>query len=307
MSYVFVIAFGAVALVIAPWAREWLRAPVRAADRQGTEGDFAQLSQGVTHFRWIGPVRGPVAVIIHGLTTPSIGMEPLARGLGGLGYRVLIYDLYGRGLSDAATGVQDRHFFLRQLSDLLADQKTGGNITLVGYSMGGAIATAFATENPERIKRVVMVAGSGIMLNESRLIRFCRSVPILGDWLHGIAGARQIRGAIPARARQPDISHILLAQRQELNRRGFLPAVLSSRRAMLSEVQENEHRSLARKAIPVVAIWAEQDQVIPLTALELLVQWNRTARQHVVKGATHALPYTHSEQVVDAIRIALRE
>ena len=296
-----------IVLALAPLLLEKLRTPVTDADRQGAEGDFARLSQGITHYRWAGPVRGPVAVVIHGLTTPAVGMEALAEGLGGLGYRVLFYDLYGRGLSDAPAGAQDRRFFLRQLSDLLADQNVGGDITLVGYSMGGAIATAFAAENPDRIKRLIMVAGACVVMHESGFSRFCRTVPVLGDWVHGLLGARRIRKAIPERARRPEVSRVLMAQRQELRRKGFLPAVLSSRRGMLSEVQAQEHHRLGLEDVPVVAIWAEKDEVIPVEASGQLAQWNRAVKQDVVKGAAHGLPYTHSAELVEAIRIALRD
>lgn len=307
MWYVIGFTVLALAVVLAPVVLEWLRAPVDASDRKGADGDFADLSQGMTYYRWVGPVRGPVAVVIHGLTTPSVGMEPLAEGLGGMGYRVLMYDLYGRGLSDAPRGRQDRQFFLRQLDDLIADQGLGEDLTLVGYSMGAAIATAFAADNPHRVKRVIMIAGAGIMMNETGFVRFCRRVPVLGDWLHGILGGRHIRKAIPDRARRPEISRVLMAQRQELRRRGYLPAVLSSRRGMLSDTQESEHRKLGLEDVPVVAIWAQMDEVIPVVASSELSQWNRAARQNVVEDATHALPYTHSAALLDAIRTVLRD
>lgn len=83
-------------------------------------------------------MRGPVAVCVHGLTTPSFVWHGLARGLATFGYRVLIYDLYGRGYSDRAPGHQDQAYFLQQLNDLLEDQQIKGDITLLGYSMGGA-------------------------------------------------------------------------------------------------------------------------------------------------------------------------
>lgn len=296
-----------IALAVLSLLAEMLRAPVTGQDRRGAEGDFAALSQGITHYRWMGPVRGPVAIVIHGLTTPMVGMEALAEGFGNIGYRVLVYDLYGRGLSDAPRGSQNRRFFLRQLNDLLDDQHVGDDLTVVGYSMGGSIATAFAAENPHRVKRVIMVAGAGVISRESGFSRFCRRVPILGDWLHQLIGAGRIRRAIPVRARRPEVSRVLMAQRQELRRRGYLPAVLSSRRGMLSEVQMKDHRKLGLEDVPVVAIWAEQDEVIPVGASAQLAQWNRAAKQAVVREATHAMPYTHSDELLNAIRTALRD
>lgn len=297
----------AFALVIAPRVLENLRSPVTAADRQGADGEFANLSQGVTHYRWIGPVRGPVAVVIHGLTTPSIGMQAVAEGLANLGYRVLAYDLYGRGLSDAPAGLQDRRFFLRQLNDLLADQALDADLTLVGYSMGGAIATAFAAENPHFVKRVILLAPACIEMSESDFSRFCRETRGVGDWVHGLIGARRMRRAIPQDARRPEIGRVLLAQRQALKRRGYLPALLSSRRGMLMENQQADHDYLRKADVPVVAVWAAADEAIPVSASTQLARWNHTVRQEIVPDARHALPYTHADEVIAAIRTLLRD
>lgn len=289
-------------LGLTPFLVERMRPAIGSTARHGADGDFAQLSQGVTHFRWVGPTRGPVAVLVHGLASPSVALEDVAEGLGTMGYRVLMYDLYGRGLSDAAPGPQDRAFFLRQLSDLLAHQNTLEELTLVGYSMGGGIATAYAAENTHRVKRLIMLAGAGVQTKESGFARFCRKTPLLGDWMHAMFARRRIMNAIPKGTRRPSVQKVLVAQRQELHRRGYLPAILSSRRGMLSETHEAEHRKLAREDVPVVAIWAEDDQVIPISALGVLAQWNRAARQEVVEGADHGLPYTHDDQLIDAIR-----
>jgi pimeloyl-ACP methyl ester carboxylesterase len=64
------------------------------------------------------------------------------------GHRVLTYDLYGRGYSDRPGGEQDARFFIRQLEDLLEHQGVTQPVTLLGYSMGGAIGAAFAAKHP---------------------------------------------------------------------------------------------------------------------------------------------------------------
>ena len=100
---------------------------------------------------------------------------------------------------------------------------------------------------------------------------------------------------------------MLVAQRAELSRRGYLPAILSSRRGMLAESMEKDHRKLGREDVPLVAIWAEQDEVIPISTLGVLAQWNRSARQEVVSGADHAVPYTHPQELLEALANAMRD
>jgi pimeloyl-ACP methyl ester carboxylesterase len=276
--------------------------------RDAAPGRFAKLSQGVTHYQWLGPVRGPVLVAVHGLTTPSPVFYAIARGLARLGYRVLVYDLYGRGYSDAPEGPQDREFFMRQLRDLLAHQELEDDLTLLGYSMGGAIATAFAAAHPGRMKRLILLAPAGMRLREDRLTEFCRVTPFIGDWVHAVIAQRRERRMLRRQLGQNfDVEGIIELQLSEYSGRGFLRSVLSSRRHMLDEVQEDEHRLLGREGVPVVGIWGEKDQVIPLSSLGMLTQWNRSVRQEVVQGAGHQMPYTHSDEVVDVLADILRE
>lgn len=304
----FLVIFGSffVAYLAAwPFYYERRRPLIGTTDRHGAEGDFARLSQGVTHYKWSGPTRGPVAVVIHGLASPMIEMDAVIEGLGGMGYRVLAYDLYGRGLSDAPKGAQNRAYFLRQLSDLLAYLSLREDITLAGYSMGGTIATAFAAEQPHCVKQVVLIAASGVVTRESGFARFCRSVPLLGDWVHAMFMRGRILKSIPKRGPNKELEQIYRAQRRELDRRGYLPALLSSRRGILSEVQEKEHRQLGRQGIQVSAVWAGEDKIVPLSAIGRLAEWNRAAHQEVIEHAGHALTYTHKTQLIAALRAVL--
>lgn len=290
-----------------PLQKEGRKVPASAM-RDTAPGRFAKLSQGVTHYQWIGPARGPVVVMIHGLTTPSPVFYALARQCTALGYRVLAYDLYGRGFSDAPRGIQDRGFFLTQLTELLAHQELDDDLTLLGFSMGGAIATAFAAENPNRMKRLILLAPTGIRIREDRFTAFCRTAPFLGDWLFSMVGERRAKQALRVQLGQPmDVQGIIELQISEYAGRGYLRSILSSQRNMLDEVQEDDHRRIGREGIPVVGIWAEKDEVIPLSSLGTLTQWNRAVRQEVVEGAGHQMPYTHSDDIGTYLSDILRE
>ncbi|MFT6535930.1 MAG: pimeloyl-ACP methyl ester carboxylesterase [Loktanella salsilacus] len=272
------------------------RQPASDAARKAAPGQMATLTQGETYIRWYGPVRGPVIVAVHGLTTPSQVYDALAEELGALGYRVLAYDLYGRGMSDAVRGPQDTAFFLRQLDDVLTDQNIGDDVTLMGYSMGGAIVSAFAAAQPHRVGRLVLLASAGLKINESSFWQIARRVPVLGDWLVGTFGANRVLADIAPG------NPLEAMQRAQLNQRGYLAAVLSSRRHFLMESQEDALRTIGREDIPVTAIWGGQDQAIPLQALGLMAQWNRNTVQDVVPGAGHALPRSHAAEIVNILR-----
>ncbi|MEL6960317.1 MAG: alpha/beta hydrolase [Pseudomonadota bacterium] len=296
-----------VVIALIPYWQEQARAPSEAF-RKKAPGRFAKLSQGVTHYQWVGAARGPVIVCIHGLTTPSPVWYAIAGGLERIGYRILIYDLYGRGFSDAVSGPQDGDFFVRQLSDLLEHQQIEDDVTLIGYSMGGAIATAFTAAYPHRVRRMVLLASAGMWLREDGLTEKCREWPLIGDWLHAVIATRRDKRALRKKlGKSFEISGIVELQLAEYRSRGFVPAVLSSRRHMLAADLEPTHREIAKVGVPVLGIWAEKDDVIPLKSLGTLSQWNRDVAQEVIQGAGHDVAYTHSQEVVAMLAQVLRE
>ena len=296
-----------VGLFTVPGTLEFQRRKIGPKQRDGAPGALAELSQGGTWYRWHGPKKGAVIVAIHGLSTPSVVWSALIPGLTALGFRVLTYDLYGRGLSDAPKGPQDRAFFLRQLADLLADQKVKGKVTLMGYSMGGSIAAAYADRHPESVERLILLAPAGVETAPSNLQLFARNTPVIGDWLHHVVGIYGLKRGIDTCKTNPRVrSEITDGQLGELTRRGFADAVLSSFRHILSERLAAEHRQIAKDKVPVVAIWGQEDQIIPIAARDMLVKWNPDARQHVLEDAEHGLAYTHAPEILDILKRELK-
>ena len=148
----------AVGLAALPVWLENRRTPVGEAQRRGSPGGFAGLSDGVTHYRWFGPEGGRPVVLIHGLTTSSYVFGGIISELQIQGFRILAYDLFGRGLSDRPTKSQTRSFFICQLRELLQELQVHGQVMLVGYSMGGAIAQELAINYPNRVSSLLLVS-----------------------------------------------------------------------------------------------------------------------------------------------------
>lgn len=302
------ICFLALCLAAAPFAAELSRRTVTDDMRQKAPGQFTDLSQGKTHYRWDGPKNGPICICVHGLTTPCFVWRGLIPHLKQMGFRTLSYDLYGRGFSDNVTGKQNSAFFIRQLEDLMRDQGIQEPVTLVGYSMGGAISTAYAHHAPQNVKRLILIAPAGMATVGTALARFCVKTPLLGSWLMHLIYPAILRHGLKAEAglssSVPDITKL---QAHELQRRGFLSAVLSSLRHALSSPMGAEHQALADCDVPVLAIWGKEDSVIPLDAKDILTNWNAKVIHDVVPCAGHGLTYTHTDDVADAIRDFIKD
>ncbi len=298
-------------LIGLPMIAHACRLPMNRNARAKAPCHFAELSGGLTHYHWTEPTHEsaheathrPVVVCIHGLSTPSYVWDAIAKGLATMGFRVLTYDLYGRGFSDRPKGVQNADFFINQLNELLQNQDVEGNITLLGYSMGGAVATAYTAHHADRLERLILLAPAGLGHDLGRFTMWVAKYPIIGDWLYLTFGGMMFRRNIRLEASDCSsaIADIHARQIDETRYRGFLEAVLSSLRHMLSSTQA-EHEVIAKTAIPVLAIWGEGDDVIPLSGMESLAKTHRNAHQISIPDAPHGLPYTHPKDVLSALQ-----
>lgn len=292
------------AVFAAPFLMERMRKQVTAETRANAPGQMAKLPQGVTHYQWHGPADGPLCVCIHGLTTPSFVWGGLAPALVKMGFRVLTYDHYGRGFSDRPDGAQTTDFFLAQLNDLLHDQGVADKeLTVVGYSMGGVIATAFAARAPARTNRVVLLAPAGMSLVGRGLFGKIIRTPVIGRWIMFALYPSVLRKGFEAEkdlpSSVPDITNL---QEAELARRGFLPAVHSSMCHVLSGPMRAEHVILHEQKVPVLAIWGINDDVIPVSSADTLKSWNSDTHNALLAGAGHGLTYTHTDDVAALIQ-----
>ncbi|KAG9317931.1 Alpha/Beta hydrolase protein [Chiua virens] len=113
-------------------------------------GSYALLPRGRTRYWLIGPKQGPRVVLIHGLSIPAIIWKDVAPVLASHGYNVLLYDLFGRGYSDAPDITYDVSLHTTQLA-LLMQHIRWDDAYIVGVSMGGGIAAAFALQFPHLV------------------------------------------------------------------------------------------------------------------------------------------------------------
>ena len=113
------------------------------------------------HFDVYGPP-SPVAVLVvpgfwRDRRYPS--MPPLASFLNGLGYRTAIVDLRGHGSSEGTYGFNiDEHHDVAAVARELLDSFGARSIVLIGFSVGGAIATSAATRHGLPISAQILIS-----------------------------------------------------------------------------------------------------------------------------------------------------
>jgi pimeloyl-ACP methyl ester carboxylesterase len=98
---------------------------------------------------------GPLVTMIHPGLWDRRTWDPQVPAFAEAGYRVLRYDVRGYGSSSRLTGVPTSP--VRDLEALLSSLRIQ-RTSLVGCSMGGAIAIDFALSHPDRVHALVLAA-----------------------------------------------------------------------------------------------------------------------------------------------------
>lgn len=107
-----------------------------------------------------GPADGMPVLALHGWLDNAASFEPLAPLLKGL--RLVALDLPGHGRSDHRPAGTPYHF-IDYVEDVLgaADALGWERFSLLGHSLGGAVATLVAGACPERINRLGLIEALG--------------------------------------------------------------------------------------------------------------------------------------------------
>jgi len=194
-----------------------------AARKAAPNGKSIALSEGVTHYELGGPPDGRAVLLISGFSTPYNVWDPTFDGLAKAGFRVLRYDLYGRGFSDRPVAEYDGNFFDRQALDLL-DALGIQQVDVGGVSMGGPIAVTFAVRHPGRVRKVMLFDPAYFTGNRGP---WALRAPLLGEYnmavtiAPGLAQSQWKDFAHPER-----YPHYLDPYYEQMRYRGFLANTL---------------------------------------------------------------------------------
>jgi pimeloyl-ACP methyl ester carboxylesterase len=105
---------------------------------------------------------GHVVLLLHGKNFTASYWEPTIRFLTARGYRVIATDQIGFGKSSKPGAYQYSFQQLAENTNTLLDGAGVKQMSIVGHSMGGMLATRFALMHPERVEKLVLVNPIGL-------------------------------------------------------------------------------------------------------------------------------------------------
>ncbi|KAJ3017157.1 UNVERIFIED_CONTAM: hypothetical protein HDU68_011821, partial [Siphonaria sp. JEL0065] len=104
------------------------------------------------------------------------------------GFQVLSYDLIGRGYSASPDVKYSTQDYVVQLKEVL-DRVGWERASLLGYSLGGGIAAAFADQHTENVHDLVLVSPAGLRESLPIGVRLLKT-PVLGSLFAKTLGRR---------------------------------------------------------------------------------------------------------------------
>ncbi len=260
-------------------------------------GSFIRFPLGCTHYEFAGRETKRAVVLIHGFSVPYFIWDSTFDALASSGHRVLRYDLLGRGYSDRPRVQYKLSLFVQQLAELM-DGLEIRQADLVGLSMGGAIATSFTAQFPDRVRRLVLIDPIGTEPMPLNWLYRIGLLPGISELVLGLVGTERMVESLASDFFDPsEVAHFRDRYRAQMQLRGFKRAILSTLRNKAVDGSPEIYEALGRLSTPVMLIWGRDDRTLPLSQSASILKLVPRAEFHVVDEAGH-IPNVERPDVV---------
>ncbi len=249
--------------------------------------------------REMGPAAGVPILLVHGLAGASLTEWYQVAPKLAVDRRVILVDHRGHGLS--APG--DVRFEVEDDADDLAgtlDALGIGQVDVVGYSMGGIIAQAFAQRHPGRVRKLVLIA---TFASHSEGYRWFRRIGAIlaraWERLTGVGTSEVRSGYLIARhAVEPEHARWMWRETQRRSVEGGAQATFALLRF-------DSRDWIGKLGLDTLVIVPTADLLVPPMWQHDLAAAIPDSRLVEVEGAGHELVWTHPDRLVDELRAFL--
>jgi pimeloyl-ACP methyl ester carboxylesterase len=256
------------------------------------------------------PAQDPTFLLIHGLGDDADSWRKVFPILMGRG-RVVALDLPGFGRSDHPRRAYTLNFFADTVAALLEGLRVS-QATLVGNSIGAAVALRLTQRRADLVERLVLVDGPPLRSKLSR-VQLMLLLPGQGEKLYNGFRSSQEAAFESLRPYYANLDALPPEDRQFLRERVWdrvwsddqRRAYFSTFRWMALEglLGQPSPARLSQIKAPTLLVWGEQDAVISLEAARALLRFIPGAKLQVIPGCGH-LP--QQEKPLELARLILQ-
>jgi esterase len=251
------------------------------------------------HYLEWGDAALPTMVLLHGLTGHAHTWDHMAPQLAER-YHVLALDQRGHGDSDHATEYATADF-TRDLEALVAQRWTPTPFILVGLSMGGHNAIAYAAAHPEHVSRLIIIDIPPRLRRDPQATWDPTARP--GEANHPVFD--QFEQAVEvARAGTPTAPQANLEYRTWWNLRQLGDGTMTFKHDPLAPVRwepADLWDAWSHIIVPTLLVRGELTQVLPLAIAERMLAALPDGEMAQVPGSGHSVPTDKPEALTPVV------
>jgi pimeloyl-ACP methyl ester carboxylesterase len=223
-------------------------------------------------------------------------------------YRVVAPDLLGHGQSAKPRGDYSLGAFAVWLRDLL-DELGISRATIVGQSLGGGVAMQFVYQHPDYCQRLILISSGGLGPDVGWTLRLLSApgaefiLPVIAPRPVLTAG-NKLRSWFTAAGIQSPRGAELWSAYSSLSDSKTRHAFLRTLRSVVDyrgQAVSALNRLHVASDLPIMAIWGDQDRIIPVDHAYAAQTARPESRLEVLEGVGHFPHVERPSEVVELI------
>lgn len=226
-----------------------------AEARRNTNGQFIQLTDGITHYEIAGADTAQTIVLVHGFSVPAYIWGATFDSLVQQGFRVVRYDEFGRGFSDRPDVDYTPALYRKQLHDLIHSLKLKTPVHIAGLSFGGAVVTDFAVRYPSLIDKMILV-------DPVYRFRSAGGTEAVVNYAMAIDPEKQAGGQLEDFKYPEQFPNWVDQYKVQMQYKGFRHALISTLIHFPGDTIVSNYHKLDALNKKILLIWGKEDQTV---------------------------------------------
>ena len=229
---------------------------------------------------------GKPFLILHGWGSNSDRWVKEAEIISAKGFKVIIPDLPGFGLSDKLTKPWTDNDYVKWFEEFTKALNIE-NFYLLGYSFGGALAAKITVKYPQRVQKLFLTAAAVIRKKTAQKDASAKISKLI-KLFHFLPGYIFFRKAI---------YKFVIRKSDYIYTEGIM------KQTYLNVISDDVSFNLPFIRVPTVIIWGDKDQSVPMEDARLINEKIKNSKLVVIPGADHLmhkqLPELLAEKIIE--------
>ncbi|MBQ4852401.1 alpha/beta fold hydrolase [Pseudoalteromonas sp. MMG012] len=268
--------------------------------REMSNARYLKSELGSTRYQIYGENNQKTIILIPASNGYVEQWDPNVAPLVNAGYKVVVYDLFGRGLSSRPDVDLTLSVFTEQLDSVIREVEAD-RVFLIGSSFGGIIAAEYARNKQEKVTKLVFVGPAGwpSKVNYAQKII---NIPVVGELLFKYFGEIILKPRVEGYFYQEKEHRWAIDMWQKFSQYpGFMRTYLSTLRHSPVLDYTEGWKALGDTTIKTLFIWGKQDISFDFGNSEKAMTLIPSTKVVAIDNAAHWLNIEQPKQVNNAM------